>query len=124
MRKLCNNVIGIKYAIDTCNFIGICVFKKAKIMISILYIQMNGFPHLGEVFSKCIHCKIIHIWSLLTSIHVKSLPTVKLGQFGFGSNIAQIHIWSLLDPIFHENLTKRQIRKSWNRLEHCSKSII
>ena len=54
---------------------------------------------------------------------------VKLGQVEVGSNIAQNHSYSPYEvisghylPNSYEKLTKSEIRSSWSRFEHWSKS--
>ena len=57
---------------------------------------------------------------------------LKLGQVVVCSNIVQNHSSSLhresylvtIYPNSHEKLTKSEIRSSWSRFEHCSKSLI
>ena len=62
---------------------------------------------------------------------MKSWPKEKLGQVEVGSNIAQNHssnpcelIYGHYLPNSYEKLTKSEIRPSWRRFEHYSKSLI
>ena len=56
---------------------------KGEIMTS-----WSRFKHCSESLVLSIGS---HIWSLFTTIHIQSLPKVKLGEVEVGSNIAQNH---------------------------------
>ena len=87
-----------------------------------------------------------HIWSLFAPIHEKLTkseirsssshlayrksylviiwPKVKLGQVQVSSNRYRKSYLVIICPKSHEKLTKREIRSSSSRFEHCSESLI
>ena len=66
----------------------ICPNSQEKLTKSEIRSSWSQFEHCSESLVWSIES---YIWSLFGSIHMKSLPKVKLGQVQVGSTIAQNH---------------------------------